>query len=58
MERGEREMSDPNEKKDRKSEYHDLELEPEMVKDLDVSDDKLGEIRGGCSFTPITLAQR
>jgi hypothetical protein len=45
-------MSDPNEKKSRKPEDDDLKLEPEVVKDLDVSDDKVGQIRGGCSFTP------
>jgi hypothetical protein len=45
-------MSDPNETKNRKPEDDDLELEPEVVKDLDVSDDKVGQIHGGCSFTP------
>jgi hypothetical protein len=47
-------MSDPNEKKNRTPEGDDLELAPETVKDLDVSDDKVGQIRGGCSFTTAT----
>lgn len=47
-------MSHPNEKKNKKSEDDELELEPEMVKDLDVSDEMVGQIRGGCSFTSAT----
>ena len=47
-------MSHPNEKKNKKSEDDELELAPEMVKDLEVSDDKVGQIRGGCSFTSAT----
>ena len=49
-------MSDPKEQRcaaaDQR-ESRDLELEPETVKDLDVSDDRIGQIRGGCSFTPM-----
>lgn len=42
-------MSDPNEKNDKKAERDDLELQPEMVKDLDVDDGHTDQIRGGCS---------
>jgi hypothetical protein len=44
-------MSDPKETKDKRAKRDDLELQPEMVKDLDVSDDQSGQIRGGCSGT-------
>jgi hypothetical protein len=47
-----RDMSDPNENNNRTPEDDDLELEPEVVKDLDVGDDEVGQIRGGCSWTP------
>jgi len=42
-------MTDPNENKAQRLEDDDLELEPEMVKDLDVGDEATGQIRGGCS---------
>jgi hypothetical protein len=42
-------MSDPKEQKDEKVECDDLELAPEMVKDLEVGDEHTGAIRGGCS---------
>lgn len=42
-------MSNPEVKKDKEPERDELELEPEMVKDLDVSDDQIGQVRGGCS---------
>jgi hypothetical protein len=46
--RKEQTMSDPNEQQQRQ-EPDELELEPEMVKDLDVDEDDAGQIRGGCS---------
>jgi hypothetical protein len=42
-------MSNPNEEKDKRHQDDDLELAPETVKDLEVSDADTGEIRGGCS---------
>jgi hypothetical protein len=40
-------MSDP--KEPQRQEPDDLELEPELVKDLDVDELDAGQIRGGCS---------
>jgi hypothetical protein len=42
-------MSNPRAEKDKRAEADDLELEPEMIKDLDLGDDATGQIRGGCS---------
>jgi hypothetical protein len=42
-------MSDPKERKDEQAERDDLELQPELVKDLDVSDETAGQLRGGHS---------
>lgn len=39
-------MTEPTEKAD-----EDLDAEPELIKDLDVDEDRIGEVRGGCSFT-------
>ena len=40
-------MSDP---KEQQQESDDLDLEAEAVKDLDVSEDQAGQLRGGQSF--------